>query len=56
MAKGLKEQTTSDAFQQSVVSIIIGLYGFFLGINLVGFAGAHTQYAVLEKTTNESVI
>jgi hypothetical protein len=46
---------TGLAFQQSVVSVIVGVYSFFLGLNVIGMACAHTQYAFLEKSTNESV-
>lgn len=56
LKKGIRETETSIAFQNSVVSIIVGVYSFFLGINLICMACAHTQYTFLEKTTNESVI
>lgn len=48
-------QPVSKAFEQSVVSIIVGVYTFFLGMNLLGMAGAHTSYTCYEKTTNERI-
>lgn len=48
-------QPVGEAFKNSVVSIIVGVYSFFLGLNLVGMAGAHTSYTCFEKTTNERI-
>ncbi len=48
-------QPIGKAFEESVASIIIGLYTFFLGMNLLGMAGAHTSLACLERTTNERI-
>lgn len=48
-------QPVSEAFKESVVSIIVGVFGFFLGMNVLGMAGGHTSYACMEKTTNERI-
>jgi hypothetical protein len=48
-------QPTGAAIEQSIVSIVLTLYSFFLGINLVGMATVHTAYILNEKTTNESI-
>jgi hypothetical protein len=47
---------TKDAFAESIVSIALGLYTFFLLFTVGGMAVIHTEYLVVEKTTNESVI
>lgn len=48
-------QPLSKAFEKSVASIIVGVYTFFLGMNVLGMAGGHTSYTCLEKTTNERI-
>ncbi|CAF0939077.1 unnamed protein product [Brachionus calyciflorus] len=42
-----------EAFRDSVVSILIGLYSAFVGLNMIAMSGAHTFYLLNEKTTNE---
>jgi ABC-type uncharacterized transport system permease subunit len=48
-------EPTTKAFEQSVVSIIVGFFSFFIGMNLLGMAAVHTYYAIFAKTTNETV-
>lgn len=46
---------TGQAFLQSIVSIALGIYTFFLIFTVGGMAFIHTEYLFMEKTTNESV-
>lgn len=48
-------QPVGKAFEYSVVSILVGVLSFFLGLNLIGMAGAHTSFTCFEKTTNERI-